>query len=654
MLDSYLRAPELACASLALFGVAGVFGLMRPTSRFGVPGVLCLFASGMCLLAALAGTEGSLVLTPTIGLAGVEVSFRVDGLSRWFLGLIGVVGLAIGAYLPGYLLHLRGRAQPGLVCSGLAVLFASMVGVVTAGNAVVFFAFWELMAVSSFLLVATEHERGAVRRAAFIYLGATRLGSAFLVAGFFWMYAVTGSWLFSDWSVQGAAASGPAALILVGLLTKAGSWPFHLWLPIAHPAAPGPVSAVMSGVMIKTAIYAVVRVFVLGEVGAPWIGWSLIVAGAVSAIWGILFALLQSDLKRLLAYSSVENVGFILLALGVSLIAGRNGILHVSELALGAALFHVLNHGVFKSLLFLGAGTVDANAHTREMDRLGGLAHKMPWTAATFFVGSASICALAPLSGFASEWLLYKGLFQMGASAASGELRLAGLLLLGWVGLVGALALACFTKAFGISFLGRARSGEADHAKEGTTGMVVACVFLAALCIGLGIGAPWVWGAMGGLGLVATAQAWTLPVVPTVVAGTIVLLALWATMHALAKKRPLRTYVTWDCGFGPLSARTQYTATSFVQPVARLFGALYRYETEVVVEGQQRRHFPTEVRAESRHEVYLESRVYSPGLNFVLRISEGFIMRLQAGSIHQYLLFMVLTLVLLLWLGGVL
>ena len=654
MLDSYVRAPEYACAALALFGVAGVFGLLRPTSRFGVPGVLCIFGSALFLTAALLGSEGTLVLPDVIGLAGVEVSFRVDGLSRWFLGLVGVVGLAVSVYLPGYLLHLRGRAQPGLVWSGLAVLFASMAGVVTAGNAIVFFAFWELMAVSSFLLVATEHERQAVRRAAFIYLGATRLGSAFLVAGFFWMYTVTGSWEFSDWVVQGVGASGPAALILVGLLTKAGSWPFHLWLPIAHPAAPGPVSAVMSGVMIKTAVYAIVRIFVLGGAEAPWIGWLLIVVGAVSAIWGILFALLQSDLKRLLAYSSVENIGFILLALGVSLIARRNGLSLVAELAIGAALFHTLNHGVFKALLFLGAGTVDANAHTREMDRLGGLIHRMPWTAATFFVGSASICALAPLSGFASEWLLYKGLFQMGASATSGELRLTGLLLLGWVGLVGALALACFTKAFGISFLGRARSGEANHAKEGTPGMVGACVFLAGLCAGLGIGAPWVWSAMGRLGFVTERQAWTLPIIPTVVVGSVILLALWAWMHSLAKRRPGRSYVTWDCGFGPLSPRTQYTATSFVQPVARLFGALYRYETEVVVEGKQRRHFPTEVRAESRHEVYLESRVYLPGLNFVLHLSEGFIMRLQAGSIHQYLLFMVLTLVLLLWLGGVL
>ena len=649
MLGPALPGPELTFAALALFAVATGIGLLRPTSRFGVPGVLCTVSSVLLLAIGVWGNEGTLALSDSIGIAGVGVSFRIDGLVRWFLVLIGTVGIAVAAYLPGYLLHLRGRAKPGLVWSGLATLFASMAGVVLAGNAVVFFAFWEMMALSSFLLVATEHERQNVRRAAFIYLGATRIGSAFLVVGFFWMHSLTGTWEFAQWVVQGPSATGPAVLILIGLLTKAGSWPFHLWLPIAHPAAPGPVSAVMSGVMIKTAVYAIVRIFVLGGVEAPWIGWALVSAGAVSAIWGILFALLQHDLKRLLAYSSVENVGFILLALGVSLVGG---LATVGQLALGAALFHTLNHGVLKSLLFLGAGTVDANAHTREMDKLGGLIHRMPWTAATFFVGSASICALVPFSGFASEWLLYKGLFQMGASAPTGELRLAGLLLLGWIALVGALALACFTKAFGVPFLGRARSGEAGHAQEGTPGMVAACVFLAVLCVGFGLGAPWMWNAMGRLGLVSGSES--VQPLPLAVGAAVLLLVLWGVVHVMAKRRPARSFVTWDCGFGPLSPRTQYTATSFVQPIARLFGALYRYETEVIVEGQQRRHFPTEVRAEARHEVYLESKVYSPGLNLVMKFSERFIMRLQAGSIHQYLLFMVVTLVALLWLGGVL
>ena len=654
MPHSFFRAPDVVCAALALFGSASVLGLLRPAARFGFAGSFSVVASALCLVGVFFGSDGASNLGPNVGIAGVEVAFRVDSLSRWFVALIGIVALASSIYLPGYLAHLRGRARPGLVWSGFALLLGSMLGVVTAGNAVVLFVFWELMALSSFLLVATEHERQSVRRAAFIYLGATRLGSAFLVAGFFCMHAVAGTWDMAAWSLVGDGATVPAVLMLIGLLTKAGSWPFHLWLPIAHPVAPGPVSAVMSGAMIKTAVYAIVRVFVLGGVEAPWIGWTLVVLGAISAIWGILFALLQKDLKMLLAYSSVENIGLVTLALGVSLVARKAGLSGAAGLALGAALFHALNHAVFKSLLFLGAATVDANAHTREMDRLGGLAHKMPWTAATFFVGAAAICALAPFNGFASEWLLYRGLFEVGSSAASPELRFAALLILGWVGLIGALALACFTKAFGITFLGRARSGEASHAKEAGGAMVGACVFLASLCVALGLFAPWIWGTLGRLGIVASPEPWGLPMVAVAGLGVSIGLLIWGLMDMAAKRAPAREYVMWDCGYGPLPARAQYTATSFAQPIARIFGALYRYETAVVVEGKGRRHFPTDVRAESRHEAYLESKVYAPGLRAVQRFSESFVMRLQAGSIHQYLLFMVLTLVLLFWLGGVL
>jgi hydrogenase-4 component B len=649
-------SPSIVVGALAIFGIASLLGLLRSASRVGVAGVLSIAGCALCLLSAFIGKTGLVTLPAGIGLAGTDISFVIDPLSRWFLGLIGVVGLPICIYLPGYLQHLRGRARPGLVWSGLALLFASMAGVVIARNALVFFAFWELMALSSFLLVATEHERQAVRRAAFIYLGATRIGSAFLMAGFLWAHAMTGSWNFQEWIIRGGEASGPAALILVGLLTKAGSWPFHLWLPIAHPAAPGPVSALMSGVMIKTAIYAIFRLFLLGGIGVPWMGWALIAAGAVSAFWGVLFALLQHDLKRLLAYHSVENIGLILLAAGISLVARGAGLRAVSDVALAAGLFHTLNHGIFKALLFLCAGIVDANAHTRELDRLGGLIHRMPWTAAMFFVGSAAICALPPLNGFASEWLLYKGLFQMGASGPSGELRLVAVLLLGWVGLVGALALACFGKAFGICFLGQPRSREAAKAREAGPAMAAACGFLAVLCAALGLGAPRVWQAMFDLGFVQTRQASgnSLPIIPMTIAGLAVIGVVWATMTRLAKWRPARQYVTWDCGFGALPARAQYTAASFAQPIVRLFGALYRYEMEVAVEGKGRRHFPTEVRAESRHEPYLESRVYSPALGAAVRLSEGFIMRLQAGSIHQYLMWMVITLGLLWWLAGVL
>jgi len=645
------HASETVIAAMALWVVACLVGLQKSGGAWRAATLLSLVASALCLIATLQ-PAGDAALRPPIGIAGVALAFHVDSLSKWFLGLIGLVGMAVSVYAPGYLQHLRGRARPGFVLSGLALLFASMAGVVTARNAIVFAAFWELMALSSFLLVATDHERHAVRRAGFIYLGATRIGSAFLIAGFLWAHALTGSWEFQAWALQGPAATGPAALILVGLITKAGAWPFHLWLPIAHPAAPAPVSAVMSGVMIKTAVYAILRLFVFGGIDSPWIAWVLVALGAVSAFWGVLFALLQGDLKKVLAYSSVENIGLILLAIGIALLARNAKLPQVQDLALASALFHSLNHGIFKTLLFLGAGTVDAQAHTREMERLGGLIRRMPWTGITFFVGSAAICALPLLNGFASEWLLYRGLIVMSSSGGTGELRLVGLLLLGWVGLVGALALSCFARAFGISFLGEPRTGAARKATEGTAGMIGACAFLAILCVCLGLAAPLAWDVMRSLGFIRMQHGWTLPIVPLAFALSGTAAAVWAGMAILARRRPIRSSATWDCGFGGPIAKGQYTATGFAQPIVRLFGVLYRYEMSVTVGGDGRRHFPTEVRAEASHEAYLESRVYQPVLDGVQRLSERFLYRLQAGSIHQYLFLMLSTLALLLWLGG--
>ncbi|MHB8636191.1 MAG: proton-conducting transporter transmembrane domain-containing protein [Fimbriimonadaceae bacterium] len=645
-------ATETALAAMALWSLACLVGLLRGPGAVRVAALLSVVASGLCLASAF-WPGGSITIGSPFGLAGVDISFRLDPLSRWFLGLIGLVGLTVSIYTPGYLLHLRGRARPGFVWSGLALLFVSMAGVVTASNSIVFIAFWELMALSSFLLVATEHERQAVRRAAYIYLGATRIGSAFLMGGFLWAHALTGSWDFQAWIIHGPNATGPAVLILIGFLTKAGSWPFHLWLPIAHPVAPSPVSAVMSGVMIKTAIYGIFRLFVLGGIVAPWIGWVLLALGAISAFWGVLFALLQDDLKRVLAYSTVENVGLILLATGVALVAKGSGLTAVADVAVAAALFHSVNHGIFKSLLFLGAGAVDAQAHTREMDRLGGLIHRMPWTAATFLVGSAAICALPLLNGFAGEWLLYRGLLMMGFAGSSGELRLMGLLLIGWLGLVGALALSCFARAFGITFLGEPRSSGARNATEAAPAMIAACLLLAMLCAILGLATPWIWDDMRGLGFIHSPLPAPPPLIPVAIAVVGGCGVIWLGMARIARGSPLRRSATWDCGFGGQIAKGQYTASGFSQPIVRLFGVLYRYEMSITVEGNQRRHFPTGVRAEARHEAYLESKVYGPLLGGVHRLSERFLARLQAGSIHQYLLLMLITLTLLLFIGGV-
>ncbi len=644
-------AVPLSLLALGIWILAAPFGFARPRWCARVSTFLCGLGCLVCMGSAVFDS-GQAQLPAWLGVAGHRWEFRFDSLSRWFLMLIGLVGIAVTVYAPDYLKHLKGEARRGPIWANLAILFGSMVGVVISSNAIAFFVFWELMALSSFVLVATEHHRQSVRRAAFVYLGATRIGTAFLMAGFLWAHTLTGSWLFSDWLISGQRATAPALLILVGFLVKAGSWPFHLWLPIAHPAAPSPLSAVMSGVMIKTAIYGILRLFVYGGICADWIGWTLVALGAVSAFWGVVFALLQRDIKRLLAYSSVENVGLILLAIGLAISARAKGLEAASALALGAALFHTLGHGVFKSLLFLGAGTVDAKAHTREIDRLGGLLKRMPATALTFFVGCATISALPPLSGFASEYLLYRGMFDIAVTSLSGEVRFILLLLMAWVALVGALAFACFIKAFGIAFLANPRSPEAERATEGSRSMVAACVFLAGLCVFLGVASPLVWSTLYRLDLVTMELPNPLPLA-LMIAVTVPMLALLAVaMRKLANRNPARTYLTWNCGFGPLSPRTQYTATSFAQPISKLFGSLYRYDIEVDEEGERTTHLPTNISVELSHEPYLESRVYGPILSRFTTLSEGILKKFQAGGVHQYLLSMIITLVLLLLLGG--
>jgi hydrogenase-4 component B len=644
-------------AAVLLWLAVAVTGLLkrkRSGLAFSLPTITgCLFL----LLAAFIGKSYTMTLPSPWFLGDAGFSFVVDPLSRWFIAIIGIVGIPVALFSPGYLHHLRHRVSLGFVWAALALLMASMVGVVLAANALVFLVAWEIMALSSFILVIADHEQRDIRRSAFIYLGATRTGTAFLMAGFIWAHHITGSWVFSEWGLSGPAALGPALLIFIGLATKAGSWPFHLWLPIAHPAAPAPVSAIMSGVMIKTAIYAMARLFVLGNhFPVPALGPILLILGAISAFWGVIFALLQHDLKRLLAYHSVENIGIIMMGLGVSLLGKSYNIPLLMQLGLAAALFHTLNHAVFKSLLFLGAGSVDARTHLRDVEKLGGLIHKMPWTSGAFVVGSAAICALPPLNGFASEWMLYQGFFGLAQNGQTVGLRLSALLLMGWLALIGALAIACFVKAVGVVFLGNPRSREAERAHEASNGMVAAQVMLASICAGLGVAAPLVIHRLGGIAAPTgnpsiLYHTWNIPIalLALILVGTTGVTAMW--LRELSRSLPARRFITWECGFGDLGPRTQYTAASFAQPISRLFGAMYSYVVEITLKGRDRRHFPETVSVETTHEAHLETKVYAPILKSIQQMASVFLMRLQAGSIHQYLFYMAVVLGLLLWIG---
>lgn len=600
----------------------------------------------------------NLTLPLPLYLGQVGIMIHLDPLANWFLIVIALVSGAVSLYLPSYMDHLKDRADMRVFWTALPLLLLSMCAVTLAANVQTFLVSWELMSLSSCVLVATSHYQSTTRQPAVIYLGATRVGTAFLAGGFLWAHAITGSWSFQQWHLTGSAAMGPGILILIGLGVKAGMWPFHLWLPIAHPAAPSPVSALMSGVMVKIALYMMIRLFLISPAFHNIdFGYALLILGSISAVWGVLFALLQEDIKRILAYSTVENVGLMLIGIGAAITASCLGLAAQAQLAASAALFLVMSHALYKTLLFLGAGSIDYSTHTLNLGRLGGVAKRMPVTFGLMLLGSAAICGLPPLNGFASEWLLYQASLKVAIGVGIPLLRFCGLLMVGWISLVGALAAACFIRLLGVAFLGRARSSHAETAVEVGRGMLTAEVLLASGCIGMGLLVPQMLTQIQCIvvGIAPSEQsvsaAWTLPV------GTIVIMliilgmcgVLW--MEQAVRKTPLKTYITWECGFGDLSPRMQITAASFSQPIARMFGGLYHYAIQLHIEGTNRRLFPETLRSESTTVSVLESRVYRPIIRLVNRAGD-LVLKLQAGSIHIYLLMMFATLLLLLAMVG--
>jgi hydrogenase-4 component B len=592
-----------------------------------------------------------------LGLAPFSVS--VDRLSCFFLLLLGISAASVAAFSPGYLNHLKSTIHGGIYWTCLSTFVAAMALVLTAANGIAFLVFWELMSLSSVALVASDHAKHRTQRAAFIYLGATRIATLLLTAGFIWMHALTNSWDFSSWLFTDKTTLGPALLIFLGFCIKSGFWPFHHWLPYAHPEAPAPVSALMSGVMVKVALYGIIRLLIAGQCTFPIVGFLGLLLSTVSAGWGVLFALMERDLKRMLAYSTVENVGLIGMGLSLCIICRHTeGLLLVAAMALIGAMLHCLNHGVFKSLLFLGAGAVDASVHSRDMNILGGLAKRMPWTMATFFVGSIAICAMPPLNGFGSKWILYQSLLQWSYNSESPTLRALALLLVGALSFVGALSLACFTKAIGITFLGKPRSEAAAHARECTPAMRLSLSALSALCLIFGLALAEMVIALQPfteqLGFIGTRVVQLLlPPQIMLLFATVTGIALGLGLHwlALSKDRPaIRSYNTWDCGYGPLTARTEETASSFSRPIALIFKPLLQYRFATQIEGKDRRHFPEEVVVETYFVPLIETYVYRPALAVFGAISR-LLVNLQTGSIHVHLLYVFVTLLLLILIG---
>jgi hydrogenase-4 component B len=576
----------------------------------------------------------------------------LDLLSAWFLLLILAVGTATAIYGIGYLAPDRHERPTAAAHGLLAILLVALAGVVVSQAVVPFLISWEVMAVGAFLLVLFESEKAEVRRAGLIYIALTHASLIALLAMFAgWSHAATDLTFESLSAMPPAAESGSMILMLalLGFGMKAGVVPLHVWLPGAHAAAPSHVSAVLSGVVLKTGVYGLLRVMsLLGAVPAWW-GWTLLGLGLLSGVFGVLWALAQHDLKRLLAYHSVENVGIILLGMGVGALGVAYRQPAVAVLGFTGAVLHSLNHALFKSLLFLGAGAVVRATGTRMIDALGGVGRRMPLTAAAFLLGSVAIVGLPPLNGFVSEWIVYQAILRTGET--SGPLRLAIVVAAG-LALIGGLALACFTKVDGIVFLGSPRSAAAREASEPGPVAVVPMAALAAACVGIGVCpvlavTPAIAvatsvvanGAMPAADLAALGAA--LPVVALVAVGLILLGGvLWLACRLRLADVPEVTGGTWACAGAPLTPRMQYTASSYAAPLLNAYGPLTGVREHLDVTGWH------------SHPIDLVlDGVVSPGWQQVRRLARE--ARLfQAGRLRWYLLYVILTvLALLLYVG---
>lgn len=585
----------LTCAGL-LLGVALVAVLLA--GRRGAHNIVygaALAASLAALSAALAHLlSGALpaALTLPVGLPWIGAHFRLDALAAFFLVVVNLGGGVASLYALGY-----GRAEgsPGRVLPFYAAFLAAMNLVVLADDAFTFLLTWEFMSLASWALVMAHHREPGNRHAGFVYLVMASFGTLALLLGFGLLAGLDGAYGFGAMRESVATPSIAALallLVLLGTGSKAGLVPLHVWLPLAHPAAPSHVSALMSGIMTKVAVYAFIRVaFDLLGASSWWQGMLVLCLGGITAALGVLYALMQHDLKRLLAYHTVENIGIVFIGLGLALAFEANGMMLAAALALTAALFHVFNHSLFKSLLFFGAGAVLTATGQKDMERLGGLIHRMPWTSAAFLIGCVAISALPPLNGFASEWLTFQAILQSPELPQWG-LKFAVPAVGGLLALAAALAAACFVKAFGIVFLGRARSAAAASAGETDRLSRAAMCVLAALCVLAGILpgividilAPLTESLLGSSMPLQAGRPW-LTIVPVAEAQSsysgllvFVFIALSAAAAVLFvaryASRGLRRAPTWDCGFPNADPRTQYTAGGFAQPIRRVFGTL--------------------------------------------------------------------------------
>ena len=665
-----MPAMDGVLAVVAAWIAIGIVGIAALRKTWVVARVLFPLSAALSIalaaiaLSALPGAPQFAVLG--IGLPGLPMHLRIDALSCFFLALLGVASAGISAFAGGYFREGEGTA-PGIMCLQYHVFVAAMAIVLIADDAYAFMVSWETMALASFFLVTTNHRIREIQRAGYLYLLVAHIGAISILLCFGVLQANTGDYTFANMRAQHLSplwASAGFLLALFGFGAKAGILPLHVWLPEAHPAAPSPVSAMMSGVMLKTAIYGMARV-TFDLLGTPiwWWGVVALAIGLATALFGALFAAAQVDMKRLLAYSSIENIGLIVIAFGLAIVYTAYSMNSLAALALTAMLYHCLNHAVFKSLLFLGTGSVLHATHERSLGKLGGLLRFMPWVAWTTLIGVIASAGLPPSNGFASEWLLLQG-FLFSTELPNPYLKMLVPVFTAGVVLVAALAGYVMVKFFGVIFLGRPREESLAQAKDAGALERLGLLWLTAFCILLGLFPVFVIeaidpipyalvgrglaqsGRVGDWLMLAPVSAERASYSPVLVAiATILIVYLTFVLVRRFYHGRLRRAAPWDCGYPMQNARMQDTAEGFGQPIRQIFEPLYHLEREL----------PSPFDTHPRYRVVVRDPLWSWIYVRIALATEAMsrgVGMLQRGRIAIYLLYSFVTLVALLFLTG--
>jgi len=634
-------------------------------------GATGVFASLSSLLSGPNHASAGFELWPSL-IPYIRLTVQLDALGAFFTLIVSLLGVGLSIYALGYVQAYYDCKNVSVLGAFYNALLLATTLVFTASNAFFFLIAWEIMALTAYCLVSFEHEKTEARKAGVLFFVMSHIGTGCLILGFLLLFQNTKDYGFESFRrfaplFAGGHRDAAFLLFLIGFGVKAGIVPLHIWLPEAHPVAPSHISALLSGVLIKAGIYGITRVL-FEFLGTPpnWWGVTVLTIGTVSALLGVLYALMEHDLKRLLAYHSIENIGIIFMGLGAAAMFLHSGHPGLAALALIAGLYHTINHAIFKGLLFLGAGAVLHSTHTRNMEEMGGLIKRMPKTAVLFLIGAVAIAALPPLNGFVSEWLTYQSLLQ-GFGTTTSLVRAVFPLCGAMLALTGALAAACFVKAFGITFLAQPRSEHAAQAKEVSRPMLLGMAILACACFFLGL---WPAGFVrildpvtlqftgqqlsaalslnGGL-VLGNSQPLGGSISPLGMALTGLCLLPIPLVFWLffGRRTQVRIGPTWDCGLRGLTPQMEYTATGFSKPIRMIFKALFRPRREVQREYDYSPYFAKTIRFESHIEEAFVTRVYRPLNRGILRLSRR-MRALQAGSIQAYLIYIFITLLLLL------